>query len=80
MKARIFRHRFDDRLATLIKDGISVLVDPIWQLASPEEIMPKLSAEEEATEQKIAEIARKRPDNAKRRRIRAAAIPPLRQH
>ncbi|MER9396718.1 hypothetical protein NKI46_01075 [Mesorhizobium sp. M0615] len=41
----------------------------LWLLASPERVMPKLSAEEEAAELKRVEIARKGRENAKRRRL-----------
>ncbi|TGQ79338.1 hypothetical protein EN850_20840 [Mesorhizobium sp. M8A.F.Ca.ET.207.01.1.1] len=44
----------------------------LWLLASPDRIIPKLSAEEVAAEEKRAEIARKGRENAKRRRIKAA--------
>ncbi|WP_192359603.1 hypothetical protein [Mesorhizobium mediterraneum] len=43
----------------------------LWLLASPDQIVPKLSADEAAAEQKRTEIARKGRENAKRRRIRA---------
>lgn len=42
----------------------------LWLLASPDRIVPKLSAEEAAAEAKRAEIARKGRENAKRRRLR----------
>lgn len=51
----------------------------LWQLASPDRLVPKLSAEEIAAEQKRAEIARKGRENAKRRRFRrerSEASPP----
>ncbi|RWC17054.1 MAG: hypothetical protein EOS51_18160 [Mesorhizobium sp.] len=41
----------------------------LWLLASPERVVPKLSAEEAAAEQKRAEIARKGRENARRRRM-----------
>ncbi|MEI9417575.1 hypothetical protein [Mesorhizobium sp. Cs1321R2N1] len=44
----------------------------LWLLASPERVMPKLSAEEAAAEEKRVAIARKGRENAKRRRLRAA--------
>ncbi|MFC3323332.1 hypothetical protein [Mesorhizobium cantuariense] len=46
----------------------------LWRLASPERVMPKLSAEEIAAEEKRAAIARKGRENAKRRRIKAAGV------
>ncbi|SIT52642.1 hypothetical protein BQ8794_10012 [Mesorhizobium prunaredense] len=45
----------------------------LWLLASPDRIIPKLSAEEAAAEQKRAEIARKGRENARRRRLIKAA-------
>ncbi|RUX95819.1 MULTISPECIES: hypothetical protein [unclassified Mesorhizobium] len=45
----------------------------LWRFASPDQIMPKLSAEEAAAEAKRVEIARKGRENAKRRRIKADA-------
>lgn len=41
----------------------------LWLLASPERIVPKLSAHEAAAEAKRARIARNGRDNARRRRI-----------
>jgi len=51
----------------------------LWLLASPERVMPKLSEEEEAAEQKRVEIARKGRENAKRRRIKAAGYQDLKR-
>ncbi len=49
----------------------------LWQLASPEKIIPEPSAEETAAEEKRREIARKGRENAKRRRIKAAGVQAL---
>lgn len=41
----------------------------LWRFASPEKIMPRLSDEEAAAEEKRAEIARKGRQNARKRRL-----------